>query len=434
MSNRQRFFFLLVAGLLTWIVALSTGRRLAYQLAYVITAALVGALVMAWSNLRGLRVTRVTPSPRSQVGFIVEEHLMVRNTTFLPKLWIELRDFSTLPGHRVSHVIPGLGPRRTYRWHARTLAIQRGIYRLGPMVLISSDPFGLFTFHKELPGHASLVIYPLIVPLPYFPLPQGRLPGGSALRRRAHYVTTNVSGVREYQPGDALNRIHWKTTARTGRLMSKEFELDPYADVWCVLDMHRDIYTGRLFEDIDVSVPLLTLRKLQMLLPPHSAEYAVAAVASIGHYTLRQDRTLGFITYAQKRHVIHPDRGERHRERLLETLARVQPRGDAPLQHVLASEISRFPRYSTLIVVTADWTAGWISLLAELRHRGIQPIVILIDSSTFGPLPSPQPLLPHLAHHNITTYLLRRDEPLDKALLHPAVALPTTPAPIYPRA
>ena len=67
---------------------------------------------------------------------------------------------------------------------------------------------------------------------------------GEARHRRTNQITTNVAGVRDYVHGDSLNRIHWATTARTRRLMAKEFELDPTADVWLYLDLHRDAETG----------------------------------------------------------------------------------------------------------------------------------------------------------------------------------------------
>ena len=51
--------------------------------------------------------------------------------------------------------------------------------------------------------------------------------------------------MREYRPGDAFNRIHWPTTARTNRLMVREFELDPTVDVWIVLDLHSDVLATR---------------------------------------------------------------------------------------------------------------------------------------------------------------------------------------------
>ena len=71
-------------------------------------------------------------------------------------------------------------------------------------------------------------------------MPAANLPGEGRFRRRTHYVTPNASGVRPYEFGDSFNRIHWKSTARTGELMVKIFELDPASDIWLILDLERD--------------------------------------------------------------------------------------------------------------------------------------------------------------------------------------------------
>src|SRR2546428_11863832 len=46
-----------------------------------------------------------------------------------------------------------------------------------------------------------------------------------------------VMGIREYRPGDAMNRIHWPSSVRHRRLHVKEFELDRTADLWIYLDL-----------------------------------------------------------------------------------------------------------------------------------------------------------------------------------------------------
>ena len=86
---------------------------------------------------------------------------------------------------------------------------------------------------------SRIIVYPPTVPIHRFATPIGTLSGGEAVRRRAHFVTTNAAGVRDYQPGDSFNRIHWRSSARKDRLLVKEFELDPLADVWIFLDLSR---------------------------------------------------------------------------------------------------------------------------------------------------------------------------------------------------
>jgi len=130
-----------------------------------------------------------------------------------------------------------VGARHRRRWIVRTMCSQRGRYRLGPLTLMSSDPLGLFPRERQLPATSIMLVYPATLDLPGFTPPMGMLPGGDAMRRRTHYITTNVSTVRDYVPGDSFNRIHWRSTARTGRMMVKEFELDPTADIWIYLDL-----------------------------------------------------------------------------------------------------------------------------------------------------------------------------------------------------
>ena len=424
MQNWQRVGTLILIALGAWIVALSTGRRLPYQLAYVLTGLLVGAWVVAWANIRGVVFQRATTTRRGHVGQWLEEHLSLSNRWWFPKLWVEVQDFSTLPGHRASHVVPGIRSRSTYRWHVRTRLLSRGVFRLGPVRLISSDPLGLFTFSRDVPGHSDIVVYPYTAPLTFFPLRQGRFSGGATVRQRASQVTTTVAGVREYQPGDTLNRIHWPTTARVGRLMTKEFEQDPLADVWLVLDMHVEVYTGhQWFSEPEESVWFSFRQGPQKYpVPPHSGEYAIAAAATLGRFILRHDRSLGLITYAPQRCLLPPDRGERQLHKLMETLAACRITGRVGLEQVLITEFSTFERYSTLIVITGNWTVRWLPPLLELRRRGISPIVVLVDSATFGALPSARQVIPHLAKHGLPTFLLEREHSLEDALHHPVIA------------
>jgi uncharacterized protein (DUF58 family) len=107
--------------------------------------------------------------------------------------------------------------------------------------LIGGDPFGLFPSQRQVGGRREVVVLPPTVPVE-LSIPAGRLSGAGARRRT--YQVANASGVREYAHGDSLSRIHWKSTARRGRLISKEFELDPMSDVWIVLDGQRQMHFG----------------------------------------------------------------------------------------------------------------------------------------------------------------------------------------------
>jgi uncharacterized protein (DUF58 family) len=331
-----------------------------------------------------------------------------------------VRDFSTLPGHQVSRVVNSLGGRSVSRWQTRTLCYQRGRFVLGPVTVTGSDPLGIFRFTREIPGTSSLVVTPATVSIPYFSPPMGYLPGGDAMHRRTPYVTASVSGVRDYAPGDSFNRIHWPSSARTGRLISKEFELDPLSDVWILLDMHDDAQAETPWS-VDSTEPMPWLQRRTepgILLPPSTVEYGVTIAASLAQHFLQADRELGFLSYARTREVIQPDRGERQLSRLMEILAVIQGTGSIPLAQVLASEGAHLARHTTLIVITPSTDHRWVTALRGLRARGVNGVAVLLAGRTFGPAPDWEPVLADLRASGLTTYLVKRDDDLSDALGH----------------
>jgi uncharacterized protein (DUF58 family) len=357
-----------------------------------------------------------------QVGNFVEERLVLENTGPLAKLWIELKDNSTLPLHRASRVVSGLGRKQQQSWHVRTPCYQRGRFNLGPISLASSDPFGLFPLEKTLPAAftSHVVIYPMANDLPGFHPPVGELTGGEATRRRTHYVTTNVSGIRDYAFGDSFNRIHWPSTARTGRLMVKEFELDPMADVWVFLDMEQRVQAGLTYDEIrPPPLPEVHWEKLpEFRLPPSTEEYGVVIAASVSKHFLNQNRAVGLITYADAHHreIAQNDRGERQLTRIYEMLAVCQAHGSIPLGEVLAAETMHLSRNTTAIIITPAIDAEWVAAARHLMARGVRVTVILIDPGSFGmPYNSFDTEIELTASH-IPHYVVREGDRLDVVL------------------
>src|SRR5690606_17073385 len=292
----------LALALRALIGGLATGRDLLFNLAYLFALLLIVSFAWSWVNINRLHLGRVTRARRAQVGEPLEERFTVRNTSIVPKLWLEVRDHSTVPGHQVSHVINNLGGRSSFSWRVTTICTERGRYQLGPLELITSDPFGFFPMRRELSPTSNVVIFPLTVDIQQFALPVGILPGGDALRRRTHYVTTNASGVRDYAPGDSFGRIHWPSTARRDRMIVKEFELDPLADIWIVPDM--SVY-GHVKPVVSLAqspepgdIPAW-LKMEEFRLPESTEEYTVTIAASVAQYFLRRDRAVGLLGYGQ---------------------------------------------------------------------------------------------------------------------------------------
>ena len=102
MTSAQRVvFFLLAVSLVAGAV---TGQPLYYRLSYIWVLLLFGSWIMSWLSLRGVQLRRTARTLRSQVGQIFDERYEILNTSRLPRLWIEVRDESSLPGSHGSHV------------------------------------------------------------------------------------------------------------------------------------------------------------------------------------------------------------------------------------------------------------------------------------------------------------------------------------------
>jgi len=395
-SPERRTLSLFVAIILiSSFVAMGSGFWLLFRLAYVLALAVPVCWVVAWYNTRHVDATVERRTDRGQVGQDAVEVIEVRNRDFFPKMWLDAEDPSDLPGHRSRRVVI-VPPRRARNWIVTTRLVRRGLYDWGPVRIVSSDPFGLFRRVREVGGKQQILVYPPVVDLPNFQAPPANLPGEGRFRRRTHYVTPNASGVREYAPGDAYNRIHWRTTARTGELMVKTFELDPASDIWVILDMERRVNAGSGEDSTE--------------------EYAVRIGASIARHYLVQNRSVGLMTFGRDLRALEPERGQQQMTRVLETLATVQAVGDAPLGNLLMEEQRRFGRHTTLVVVTSATDDYWLTAIQSLTQRGVRAAVVLLDPSTFGSDRSSLVMFSELTASDILTYVISKGDDLGLAL------------------
>lgn len=422
--QNRTVFVLWIASLAAALITVKNERmrETFYSLTYLLAAIIVLSFIWTLINIRWMQLSRQTRTRRSQVGKPAEEKFTFRNQGWFPKLWVEIRDHSDLPRHRASRVLNVVGPGRWRAWAVRTTCRERGLFKLGPITISTGDPFGLFHITRYLEQTSPIVVYPATVDLRAFSPPIGRLPGGDAVRRRTHHVTTNVSGVRDYAPGDSFSRIHWPSSARKDRLIVKEFELDPTADIWIFLDMQRGVQAGLRSEDEESLVELPALfrpRKQKLLLKPTTEEYAVTAAASLAQHFIRRNRAVGLLAYGQRREVLPADRGQRQLTKILEALAVLQAQGAIPISQVLATETDRLSRGTTIVIITPAPGDQWVLVTRDLVRRGLRSIAVLLDASTFGRTTTIEKPLALLRASNTPTYVIRCDEPLEKSLSIP---------------
>lgn len=375
--------------------AISSAWKVLYVLTYVLLTLFVLSWLWARYSLRKMVFRRQTTSGRVQVGEIFDERLMLDNLSVMPKLWVQVADGSTLPGHRAGYVASMSGRKRAM-WRARTTCRRRGRFQLGPVSATSGDPFGLFRQRVFLSPAQEILVLPHVLPITSFALFTGGLPGRGRSSRRALQATTNATTIREYSTGDALSRIHWRSSAHYNKLMVKEFDLDPAVDVWIFLDLHDSVQAGE---------------------GEHSTEeYGVTIAATIATYLLRQDLSVGLIVNGQHREFLSLDRGDRQVERVLELLAVVTAGSGPELREALALDAFHLGRNTAAVVITPSGSRDWHEGLRHLQRRGVQVAVVGLDAASFAHQPSDEDTLALLEGAGVPVVRIKCREPLAQIL------------------
>lgn len=347
-----------------------------------IVVALLLLLAISWlwsrTSLTRIGLRRVLLSDRVRVGDHVREEVTFLNHARLPKLWVEIEDHSTLPNHAAGRVV-SVGGRSGTSWIVDTMAVRRGKYRLGSFSAIGGDPVGIFPRSTQIPVTHDVVVYPALVDVSAIALPTATVSGGVMRDRSLALSSPTVSSVREYTPGDPMNRIAWSATARRGTMMVKEFDPDPTADLWIVLDLSEDgqfdLTDHRLEEEIGTGTAAYL----------HSTvEYIVSIGSALAERALDDGRKVGMIINREMPMRLDADNTERQWFRIAEALATATAFGNRPLSEALTSGQRRFSRTQGVIVVSSDPQADWVDAARSLIDRQVSVTAVVVDAGGAG--------------------------------------------------
>ena len=355
----RRFQLFVIAAILV-VAAFSTEEGFLFYLVYLATLVIGGSYILTRLGLADLEAGYAVSQLTGHVGDRLQVTYTLRNTSRMPKPWLEIHNPTTLPGGLPGRAIT-LGSRSERSWLVRAPLIRRGHFRIEPLQIRTGDPFGFFEATASVGQGIAVVIYPRIEKLPMWRLPAASIEGSHSAPERTLQATPLATTVRPYAPGDAFNRIHWRSTARHGEIQVKEFELEQTADAWIFLDLDRSAQAGR-GEDSTVEV-------------------AVRVAASIADKALLENRAVGMTVNAHRMAILPADRGSRQHLKIMQLLAAVEGDGSTPLAESLVAAAGRLRRGMTAIVITPSIDPSWIRPIAALRTRGIGSVVVTLDAA-----------------------------------------------------
>ncbi len=351
--------------------------------------AIVALFTRLWTRYAAdhLQVRRRLIS-RAFIGDEVDVEVLVHNAGRLPLVWVDVRDsfpavLASPPFHRE---VLSLGPREERRLHYRLTCRRRGYYPLGPLTAQTGDWLGL---HPSLEvcmpeppegEGAYLIVYPQVVALTQLGLPThsplATLPARAALIEDP----ARIMGVRPYQDGDSLRRVHWTASARVGRWLVKRYEPSMARDTLILLDLCGDSYERRYRYD--------------------APEIAIVAAASLAnHIVVREGLATGLstlawdpLTAAQQVFSLPPRNERAHLIGILEVLARVDlipardtAESDGAFAHFLRQETLHLSWGATVVAISGQASPLLLDTLGQLRRSGFAVTLILARQALTPP-------------------------------------------------
>jgi uncharacterized protein (DUF58 family) len=291
-----------------------------------------------------------------------------------------------------------LAPGEVEELNYRVTFLMRGYYQLGPLLLETGDVFGLHRrFRVAGEPHFALVL-PKVLPLEGYNLASRRPLGEIRVVHRLFEDPTRLAGVRPYQQGDPLNRIHWRATARTGQIHSRIYETSRVAGATFLLDFHKHSFYGAGGAT--------------------SAELAIITVASLANAVFLMGQQIGFVSNgrdaadrirAEGWRAEFTTRADAHRRatdplandrlrlvrietrkgneklgQILETLARLEQTDGLEFSEMLATVTSQFPRDATVVPVLRRVTPAIANALGGLVRQGflVTAVVVAFEMET----------------------------------------------------
>ena len=351
--------------LLSLPLAFITGSPIVYRVFFALLFLVIISFLLTRVTARQVQATVRLQTSDPQAGKALDEQYSLRNLNWWPKPLLEVMH-STEPESSPGWIM-SLGPLGKSDWTGSKVARSRGIYDFGVLDVVSRDPLGLFSKRTTTGSPQTTLIHPATVDLPEPQLSSGRAWGRGDLSRQSHLPSPSVGGVRDYVPGDALSRIHWRTTARLNKFMVKELEHEASIlgeELWVVLDLWDQVQSG---DGAGSTV-----------------EYGVTIAASVAKKYLNAGWRVGLMAWGDHQRVIEARARPDQLGKILDTLAVIQPGPEGPVSRAVLAAADYVHQRSGMIVVTPGGQDGIRSVYGSLQSRGIAMTPILLNAGSFG--------------------------------------------------
>lgn len=394
-------------------LGVDTNASLAYQtFTLLFFLILVSAILSPWSRSKKISASRVLPrfgsaqtpffytlilrnhsrgvqkslqlfeefsDPRPAFAAFASKPEMEENRTWLDRTynfdWWNRLISRNVRARVEEHSPPDLLPGTEQSVRAQLLPTRRGVLRFSAVAIAVPDPLGLFRSLQSIPAPQSVLILPKRYSIPPFELPgamkfqQGGVSMASSIGESEEFVS-----LREYRPGDPLRRIHWKSFAKIGKPIVKEFQEEFFVRHALVLDTFSPRAQSEIFEE------------------------AVSVAASLAVTIQNQDSLLDLMFVGPQAYCFTSGRGVAYTEQMLEVLASVQTCREKTFASLKDLVLEHSNQISGCICVFLEWDQERQDFIGALRAENTPLKVFVVTMPGTKVDPGPMADQPHNFH------------------------------------
>ena len=325
-----RLILVLFILFLTFSFAMFQGGFVSWFIFYMSLPFILYSVLLTFYPLHDVEATRDIHTVQVRKGGSFSATATIYRKIPFPLLYTVLSEQTNSPsltkrmaGQQQKMIVPGF--RKAYSWTYTVDQMPRGEHVMEGIHMEIADFFGWVKKSRLLPIQQTILVYPNTVEIVYRPMESRYDQGSMAAPFTLVKDTTMASGIRDYQPGDRVSWIHWKSYARTQTLRTKEFE-DRQSQELFLLDDRRN---------------------------SEKFELQVELVASILQSIVRANSSLAYLSVGQNRNYFPLVQTEEHLQRVMYHLAKVQSDLDKPVDQAIGRELQQM-NTSSLLYVTSQ--------------------------------------------------------------------------------
>jgi len=356
--KESRIFYLFLLGF-SWLFIWLYGGKVPYTFFYVIllmpvVSALHAGMVYLWFKYR-----QQVSSKFVMKGDTVEYELEINNEDFFlyPYLTIHFSGIDTYYGGQFQSQRFSLEPYSRKKWCFPIECKYRGYYELGLKRVEICDVLGLFTFRYNVFEPIFITVYPKTVRLDRFRLVSRLISERNSLLYNMQEDRINISYIRDYLYGDKLNNIHWKLTAKTGKLKVKTYESTSRDDVVLLLDLKKNHYA------VEQNVAL--------------EDKVIEGAIAVAHYCIRNWIPVRLLYYQEGIAEINV-KSPVDFEDFYKLLATVKFNGDTDLNNIIEIFLGTHPDKTNVVIVTSNMSYDIYGQINNMKLSGFEVSLLYI--------------------------------------------------------